>query len=66
MSTFTSLREASAYAGVSYITIREWARNYHIGTLTDGRWRVNKERLDELLIARAQLRETIDELRRSA
>ena len=49
MSTFSSLREAARYAGVSYLTIREWARSYGIGELVDGRWRINQEKLDAYL-----------------
>ncbi len=66
MSTFCSLREAATYAGVSYITIRDWAINYGIGELVDGRWHVNKERLDAYVIARSTFKEVQAELRRQA
>ena len=66
MSTFSSLREAARYAGVSYYTIREWARSYGIGEIVDGRWHVNREKLDSYMAARESFAAVKDQLRKSA
>ncbi len=66
MSTFQSLREAAKYADVSYFTIREWARLYGIGELVDGRWHIDKDRLDGFIAARQQFADAKAELRKSA
>lgn len=63
MQTFKSLREAARYAGVSYQAIKDWARIYDIGVMVDGRWHIDKERLDRVLAARAHIAEVEANLR---
>ncbi len=52
---FKSLREAGKYAGVYPGTILMWTDQYDIGEQVEGRWRIDKEKLDKLLEARRQL-----------
>lgn len=57
MSEFVSLRSAAAYANVSYQTIRNWLDDYDLGTFKDGRWTVEKDKLDRVLAARDHIAE---------
>lgn len=63
---FESLRTAADYAGVSYFTVRSWALSYGIGRLEDGRWIIDREKLDVILKARRGLAKAKNELRQSA
>lgn len=66
MATFTSLREAARYAGVSYQAIRDWAQEHQIGELRDGRWHIDREKLDHILASRARIEELKSGFRQSA
>lgn len=57
MSHFNSLNEAARHAGVSYITVRVWCKEYGIGELKDGQWRIDREKLDRVVLAKDQIRE---------
>lgn len=57
MSEFQSLRTAADYAGVSYQSILNWSKEYAIGELRDGRWVINKEKLDRIVAAHEQIQE---------
>jgi excisionase family DNA binding protein len=54
--SLTSLREAARYAGVTAPAIRKWIDEYRLGEMVDGRWHIDKARLDELLEARRRLK----------
>ncbi len=52
---FTSLREAAQYAGVTKAGIVYWAEQHGIGEVIDGRWHIDKEKLDAFLATRAEI-----------
>ncbi len=54
---FLSLRSAATYAGVTYEAIRKWTSWYDIGKKVDGRWHIDKVKLDKILWARRQTSE---------
>lgn len=57
MQHFNSLKEAARHAGVSYITIRVWCKEYGIGDISDGQWRIDREKLDRVIAAKDHIRE---------
>lgn len=61
--TFTSLREAARYAGVTSSAILFWTDQSDIGELVDGRWHIDKEKLDIFLAKRAKIAELRAEIR---
>ncbi len=60
---FKSLREASRYANVSQTAIMLWTDKYDLGELIDGRWHIDKEKLDRVIAARAHIAEVEANLR---
>lgn len=52
---FTSLREAGKYAGVTPNTVLIWTDQYDIGEMREGRWHIDKDKLDKVLDARRKL-----------
>ena len=52
---FTSLREAAIYAGVTPTAMLLWTDQYDLGERIDGRWHIDKDKLDKILEARRQL-----------
>ena len=65
VTTFTSLREASKYAGVSTQAMLLWTDRYDIGAMVDGRWHIDKEKLDRVLAGRAHIAEIEANLRQA-
>lgn len=63
MQHFNSLNEAARYAGVSFVTIRVWAKEYGIGEIVDGQWRIYKSKLDSVIAAKDQIAEIRASLR---
>ena len=66
MSHFNSLRTAAEYAGVTYQSIRTWSKEYGIGHLQDGKWRIDKDKLDKVIAARDQIAEIQESLKKIA
>ncbi len=64
MRTFTSLREAAAYAGVSYQAVRNWAAEYGIGTFDGTRWTIDGDKLDRVIELRARAAEARADIRK--
>lgn len=52
---FKSLREAAQYAGVTKAGIVYWAEMHNLGEVIDGRWHIDKEKLDAFLATRAEI-----------
>ena len=63
---FTSLRDAARYAGVTRAAVLYWTELHDIGELVDGRWHIDREKLDAFLAARRQLVELRQSMRKSA
>lgn len=57
MQHFNSLNEAAKYAGVSFVTIRSWCKEYKIGQIESGQWRIDRGKLDQVVNAKDQIRE---------
>jgi hypothetical protein len=66
MADFPSLGTAARYAGVTKQSILKWTALYDIGQLIDGRWSIDKEKLDRVIAARNRVAEIQDSLRKSA
>lgn len=66
MDNFMSLREAGRYANVSHECIRLWAIAYGIGELSNGRWRIDRAKLEPLAQARAAVQNVKVELRQAS
>lgn len=62
---FTSLREAAQYAGVTKAGIVYWAEMHGIGEVVNGRWHIDKDRLDAFLATRAKIAELRANLRQA-
>lgn len=52
---FKSLREAAAYAGVTRAAVLYWTELSDIGELVEGRWEIDKDKLDAFLAMRAEV-----------
>lgn len=63
--TFKSLRSASKYAGVSQTAIQLWIDKYDIGEFIDGRWHIDKDKLDRVIAVRASIAEAEASLRQA-
>ena len=51
--------------GVTYQSIRTWSKEYGIGRIgDDGRWRIDKSKLDQVIATRDQIAELQDSLKR--
>lgn len=61
---FNSLNEAARYAGVSFSTIRYWCREYGIGTVIGGKWRISKSELDRVVTARKKINQIIESIKK--
>lgn len=62
MATFSSLREAARYARVSQQSMMIWTDKYDIGEVIDGRWHIDKDKLDRVIATKehiAELQESI-------
>lgn len=57
MQHFNSLNEAARYAGVSIMTVRTWCKEYKIGQIDRGQWRIDRGKLDQVVSAKDQIRE---------
>lgn len=64
--TFKSLREAARYAGVTSSAILFWTDQYDIGDMVDGRWHIDKDKLDAFLAARDKIAALKQSIRKTA
>lgn len=62
--TFTSLRQAAQYAGVTRAAVLYWTDLYDIGELIDGRWHIDKDKFDAFLATRARIADMKAEIRK--
>ncbi len=63
MVVFNGLRAAAKYAGVTPNAVRIWTTQADLGQMIDGRWVIDKDKLDRFLALRKTLADVRAEFR---